>query len=159
MYKNIHISQELRINRSYILVCEWNPAARSTYFTNRIRSPRFLHGCPRTDDWPCQLTMTPNRAVFSRFTRHSRACERPQAYACSIDDSKGARSTRNFTDTALRENVSSSFMDQYVPNFEQILYFFSFPSMYVQLYYLYKSYYISISKESGRKINKFNSQF
>lgn len=26
-------------------------------------------------------------------------------------------STRNFTDTALRENVSSSFMDQYVPNF------------------------------------------
>lgn len=36
-----------------------NPATESAYFTSRIRSPRFLHGCPRTDDWPCRLTMTP----------------------------------------------------------------------------------------------------
>lgn len=72
-----------------------NPATESAYFTSRIRSPRFLHGCPRTDDWPCRLTMTPSRAALSCSTRHSRACERPRACV----------TRRNHADTALRENV------------------------------------------------------
>lgn len=85
-----------------------NPAAGSAYFTSRIRSPRFLHGCPRTDDWPCRLTMTPSRAALSCFTRHSRACERPRAcVSCVIPESVAdhTKTIHRYCSSRKRESV------------------------------------------------------
>ena len=97
-----------------------NPATGSAYFTSRIRSPRFLHGCPRTDDWPCRLTMTPSRAALSCFTRHSRACERPRAcVSCVIPEvADHTKPLRRYCSSRKRQSVVLAWY--YIPDVAEI---------------------------------------